>query len=387
MRLTPIFSWFGRGALDGAAEAACAPIAALDRKGRLKTGNRAFFQFAPGAKRGADFLKSLAPEARAGFEDALRRAKAGEPVVHKAVFADRTAGPCELVITRARGGYALFVRDLSTQSLSESALKSERERADAAARSRAEMLADMSHEIRTPLNAVIGFADALKSAETLDVKRAREYAELIHKGGRHVLDLVSDMLDVSKIDAGKYRLSPQAVDVAALARECGELVRLDAEKSGLDFVVDVANAPIAMADPRAVRQILLNLLSNAIKFTDAGRVTLRLRVDESDIWMSVADTGVGMAAEDVARVGERYLDPLEGRPAGGGGTGLGLALAQGLAELHGGELTLSSQRGRGTTATVRLPIKGVRGPDDGVLDRIARVRAFGAKVSGERGVA
>ncbi len=375
-----------RRALAAAADAAAAPIAAVDGSGRLVGANEAFRRSAPGLIIGTAFSQTLAPEDRPKLASAFEAARAGEAGFIRAAFADRVEGPVELVVTRSGDGYAVSLRDLAAQRLTEDALKAERARAEDAARARAEMLADMSHEVRTPLNAVIGFADALKSAETFDADRAREYAELIHKGGRHVLDLVSDMLDMSKIDAGKYQLSPQPTDVSAIARECGELVRLDAEKSGLEFVVDIADAPIATADPRAVRQILLNLLSNAVKFTDAGKVTLRLRVDASDIWMSVMDTGVGMAAEDVARIGERYLDPQAGRPAGGGGTGLGLALARGLAELHEGELTLSSRPGKGTTATVRLPLKGV-GQEGGVLTQIARVRAFGDAVSRKRGAA
>ena len=142
-----------------------------------------------------------------------------------------------------------------------------------------------------------------------------------------------------------------------------------------------------------MRQILLNLLSNAVKFTDEGGVTLRLRVDADDIWFSVVDTGVGMEAEDVARIGERFLDPAAGRRDPATGTGLGLALARGLAELHGGELRFESQPGRGTAATLRLPLVGIEGgadgtgDDDSVQARIARVRAFGDQVSGHRGAA
>ena len=220
-------------------------------------------------------------------------------------------------------------------------------------------LADLSHEIRTPLNAVIGFAEMMKHETFGPLGHAKyeEYAGLIHKSGQHLLSLVSDILDLSKIEADRYRLNREAVDIAAIVSDCVEMSRLGAEEAGLTIAADLeaTDGPV-MADPKVIRQIVLNLLSNAVKFTGEGRIEIRLRSDAENIWISVVDTGIGMTREQLDMVGKRFTEAQRDGVRGAKGTGLGLALCHALAKLHGGSLRLASREGRGTRASVRVPL-------------------------------
>jgi len=219
-------------------------------------------------------------------------------------------------------------------------------------------VADLSHEMRTPLNAVIGFADAMvgETYGPLGHAKYAEYAGIIRASGRHLLDLVNLMLDRARLEAGRYPLKRETVGVGALARECAALVRLDAEKAGLKIDVKVAEPlPEAALDPRALRQVLINLLANAVKFTSDGEIALEVRAEEGDLVFVVADTGVGMAANELQKLGARFAKGADG-VRGARGTGLGLAVAHALVELHGGRLTLASAPGEGLVAEARLPI-------------------------------
>jgi signal transduction histidine kinase len=217
----------------------------------------------------------------------------------------------------------------------------------------------MSHELRTPLNAVLGFSEIIGSemyGPVGDV-RYRDYAGLINSAGTHLLDLIGDILDMSKIEAGKLELHRESVDAASLARECAELMAERAAAGGVALACDVTDAPrVVAADRRAVKQVLLNLLSNAIKFTpQGGAVTVRLRDAGALCELSVRDTGIGMPADEIGRIGNPFVQ-LSNNSGKHPGTGLGLALVRALAELHGGRFTIDSVEGRGTTVTVLLPI-------------------------------
>jgi signal transduction histidine kinase len=229
----------------------------------------------------------------------------------------------------------------------------------------AHVLADLSHEMRTPLNAVIGFAEAM-TKETfgpLGHDKYREYAAHIRASGAHLLDLVSAILDMAKIEAGRLELQRELIEPSELARECAGIMRHAAEAAGLKLVVDVPpDLPSALLDPRAVRQILLNLLSNAVKFTSDGEVRLAATLEGGDIVFTVSDTGVGMSAEELKRLGPRFSALAADGVRGAKGAGLGLALAAALAELHEGTLTLQSAPGEGMTARVRLPVKAPAAP-------------------------
>jgi signal transduction histidine kinase len=232
--------------------------------------------------------------------------------------------------------------------------------AEKASRAKSSFLANMSHELRTPLNAVLGFSEIIHTqmyGPSGDA-RYRDYAGLINRAGRHLLDLIGDILDMSKIEAGKLELSRERLNTAALVRECVELVAERAHAGGLKIDIGEALTPVFVsADKRALKQILLNLLSNAIKFTPVdGVVSIGVTDDGAICRFRVRDTGVGIAAAEIERLGNPFVQ-LSNSVGVHAGTGLGLALVRGLAELHGGQMRIRSIEGRGTTVTVSLPLK------------------------------
>jgi len=225
-----------------------------------------------------------------------------------------------------------------------------------------DQLANVSHEIRTPLNAVIGFADALRqeSFGPLGDHRYRDYAKLIQESGQHVLSLVNDLLDLSKAEADKIELTPTDVNVRELVDSCVSMIAMEAENAGLDIrVVTASNVGTIQADAKVLRQVIINLLSNALKFTDRGRITVRTRLLDGRLVIAVEDTGVGMSADDLDRIGERFYQARSAGVRGARGTGLGLALCQALAKAHGGRLDINSRPGEGTVATLTVPVKAV----------------------------
>ena len=231
--------------------------------------------------------------------------------------------------------------------------------ADAANRSKSQFLAAMSHELRTPLNAVIGFSELLE-LETfgpLGNSRYRQYAHDIHASGAHLLSLINDILDLTRLDAGHGNLVEEAVDLVALIADAVRMMGPQGKNAGVGLRNEVAGPlPPALADARRIRQVLLNLLSNAVKFTPSGGVvTVSHRFENSALLISVADTGIGIAEQDIPRAFERFgqIDSTLARKYEG--AGLGLPLARDLMELHGGTLTLQSKPGIGTTVTLSLP--------------------------------
>lgn len=223
-----------------------------------------------------------------------------------------------------------------------------------------DQIADVSHEIRTPLNAVIGFADALRQ-ETfgpLGDHRYRDYAKLIQESGQHVLSLVNDLLDLSKAEADRLKIEPETVDLRELLGSCVQMMRLEAEKAELDLRLRMApGVGIVRVDAKILKQIVLNLLSNALKFTQDGGISLSARIMDGRLVLSVQDTGVGMSERDLKRIGERFYQARDRGVRGARGSGLGLALSHALARAHGGRLDLQSTQGRGTTATLTLPLE------------------------------
>ncbi len=247
---------------------------------------------------------------------------------------------------------------------------SETERAMTANRAKSEFLARMSHEIRTPLNAIIGFSEAIRD-DLYGVGLADQYGEFagdIHSSALFLLDLINDILDLSKIEAGKFRLNEDVIDVAPIARAVVRMLRNRADQSGVSVTVEAAdNLPWLRADARAVKQILANLLSNALKFTDrGGSVTISLALaDDGELDVEVIDTGVGMSVDQIPKALEPFVQ-LDA-PAGGQqvqGTGLGLPLVKSLTELHGGVLTVESGQGIGTTVTATFPATRLVDPDE-----------------------
>ncbi len=258
-------------------------------------------------------------------------------------------------------GYRGTARDVTATIQSEAKLREAKAAAETANAAKTAFLANMSHELRTPLNAIIGFAEALAAGYfgPLNDKQA-EYLHDIKSSGDHLLLLISDLLDVSKIEAGKFELSREKLDVAEEIAACLRLVRPKADQSRIALSADVPNGLIpCYADRRALKQVLLNLLSNAIKFTPpGGRVTVEARGEpEGDLRISVSDTGIGIAPQDLPKIvvpfGSLGRNANLSRVAEG--TGLGLPLSKSLVELHGGKLEIVSELGRGTIATVRFP--------------------------------
>jgi signal transduction histidine kinase len=264
------------------------------------------------------------------------------------------------------GQFARTVNLFRDATLERERLKSEllenrsaKEAAEAASRVKSEFLANMSHELRTPLNAIIGFSDTMCTRLFGPMhERYEEYAGLIHESGQHLLNLITDILDLSKIEAGKFVLDPQPVDVAESAAYCIELTRRRAEQTGITLTASVPDdLPMLIADGRSVKQILLNLLSNAVKFTPAGgEVALSAQAANGKLYLAVRDTGIGIPEKTLARIGSAFEqadnDPMRARE----GTGLGLALVKSLVAQHGGRVHIESGEGVGTTVSVELPL-------------------------------
>jgi signal transduction histidine kinase len=230
--------------------------------------------------------------------------------------------------------------------------------AQAANRAKTEFLANVSHELRTPLNAIIGFSELMTHLEISSLDKIREYSRDIHASGNHLLELINDILDLAKIDASRLELHEEIVDPAALVASCLSLIRERAARAGLALGCDLApNLPRLRADARRIKQIFINLLSNAVKFTPAGgTVSVALFVgDERCLVGRVSDTGIGISAENLAKVFVPFTQVDGALNRKYEGTGLGLSLTKGFVELHGGTLMLESALGRGTIATVRLP--------------------------------
>jgi PAS domain S-box-containing protein len=227
---------------------------------------------------------------------------------------------------------------------------------------KSEFLAHMSHEIRTPLNAILGFSEVIRDQPSAFVtpEKAREYAADIHTSGAHLLELINDILDLSKIEAGKLEVEDQDVQIASVVESSLRFVKERASQAGVSLVTAVArDLPTLRADARMMKQILINLLTNAVKFTGAGgKVTVTASKDGAGgIEIAVADTGVGIAPADLAKVLEAYGQAGENRPRDAEGTGLGLPLTKKMVELHGGALEIESELDLGTTVTARFPFE------------------------------
>jgi signal transduction histidine kinase len=261
-------------------------------------------------------------------------------------------------------GYHGTGRDITADVEAAEELRRAKERAEAASRAKSEFLTNMSHELRTPLNAIIGFAELIQDQERAgrDGNKYAEWAGDILISGRHLLHVINDVLELSRIEAGRYDLADDRVDPAIVARTCVGMLRLRAEEGGVrvDCAIPEADA-VLCADRRAVRQIVINLLSNAVKFTaSGGTVTLRTeRVANGDVAFAVADTGIGIDPAALASLCEPFTqaDASIGRTYGG--SGLGLAITRKLVMLHGGTLAIESVPGQGTTVRAIFPASRV----------------------------
>ena len=231
---------------------------------------------------------------------------------------------------------------------------------EAANRHKSEFLANMSHELRTPLNAVIGFSEVLLERMFGEVnEKQEEYLQDILSSGKHLLSLINDILDLSKIEAGRMELEALPFDLPAALDNALTLIKERAARNSIGLAVHVdPRIGEVVADERKVKQVLLNLLSNAVKFTpEGGTITMAAVLNGGMVEISVADTGIGIAPEDQAAVFEEFRQVGTDYARKREGTGLGLALARRLVELHGGTLTLQSELGKGSTFTFTIPVR------------------------------
>lgn len=268
----------------------------------------------------------------------------------------------------------LLIRAIDLLGRAESGLEAQRERletaveiaqkqalkADTAARAKAQFLAHMSHELRTPLNAILGFSETIRDAHMGPIGSTiyQEYGGHIHSSGEHLLSLINDILDMSRIESGRMDIERAWWEGQEVTKECIALVEADAKAKNISLDDNGLSDDLKIfGDRRAVKQVLINLLSNAVKFTpNGGRVEIH---GEGDAFgaarLTISDTGAGIAPGDLERIYEPFVR-LEHAETG---TGLGLPLAKGLVELHGGELTIESEIGHGTTVNVTFPGEGM----------------------------
>jgi cell cycle sensor histidine kinase DivJ len=318
--------------------------------------------------------RSFAGNESIAVEFRVRRATGAEPARY--VWVEMRCRPLRAEDTAGdRPGIVAVTRDISDRKAQEAEILRTRDEAESASRAKTQFLANMSHELRTPLNAVIGFSEILNRElfGAIGEVRYRDYARLIHESGEHLLNVVNDILDMSKIEAGKFKIVKEPFDVAPLLKSCCDLMRHTAEQRSLSLIVDVApGIPELPADKRACKQMLINLISNAIKFTDSGgwvRVSAR-RAGET-VEFSVADNGIGIAEADLPRLGNPFVQANNSYDRSYDGAGLGLSVVKGLARLHGGRLELKSSLGEGTSATIVLPLEGAGESERAPLDQPA----------------
>ena len=313
----------------------------------------------------ADFTH---PDERAAiaraFEEASRSGRAASAEVRLKrksggyVWTELRCRPAGTTEAGVRGVVAV-TRDITERKAHERALIEARDLAEDGSRAKSRFLANMSHELRTPLNAIIGFSEVMthEMFGPVGAPRYLEYARLINESGSHLLELINSILDMSKIEAGRFELSREAFDLEDVAAQALRFVKLQAERQGviLEQAID-PSAKHIFADKRAIAQILINLLSNGVKFTpNKGSVRVSAVARGRGIEIAVTDTGTGISQDDLKRLGQPFERAGSEHTRAKEGTGLGLALVRSLSELHGGSMTVESVLGDGTTVHVVLP--------------------------------
>jgi cell cycle sensor histidine kinase DivJ len=313
------------------------------------------------------YLTALSDAARGGearnVEFRLKREGAYGRDQADFIWVEMRCRPLEPVmeaLTSSEAEVVAVMRDVTDRKNQEQALDRVRAAAEQADASKTRFLATVSHELRTPLNAIIGFSEMImqEDALMLDAVRRKEYAQLINDSGQHLLSVVNGILDMSKMESGNFELMPEPFAPRGAMVNCCNLLALKARENGVDLVTRAPDdLPVMIGDPRAFKQIVLNLVSNAIKFTErGGAVTVSAGVEATRLIIRVADTGVGIAAEDLKRIGDPFFQAGKTYQRRHEGTGLGLSIVKSLITLHGGEMSVESKIDEGTTVTVMLPL-------------------------------
>jgi len=279
---------------------------------------------------------------------------------------ERTTVTGRILHTRRRampdGAVVSLYSDITERKAAEEKMQQARIQAEMANHAKSEFLANMSHELRTPLNAIIGFSEAISSELLGPVadKKQLEYIKDIHRSGLLLLSIINDVLDMSKIEAGKLELVHERINLGRAVAEALRMIGEQARSRNLQIVTQLAVGDIPIwGDERAIKQVLLNLVSNAVKFSnDRGRIDIRgLQGGESTLLIDVEDRGIGMSEAEIERALQPFGQASSATTRTHGGTGLGLPIAKGLIEAHGGTLTIKSSPGRGTLARVALPLR------------------------------
>jgi two-component system cell cycle sensor histidine kinase PleC len=391
-RIAQVRAQAAEARLQGAIESVPEAFALWDRQGRLVLCNqnfRRFFDLEPRLLKPGVPRRSIERLMRAAFRQEPPDASGGE-----AFEAELVDGRWVTVAERrtADGGFVVTCVDVTVLKHQEEARRlneeqlqravvglersreeaaelaqkyaAEKVRAEAANRAKSEFLANMSHELRTPLNAINGFSEMMLAEMfgSLGDPRYKSYAQDILSSGQHLLALINDVLDMSKIEAGKLNLRFEPVRLDDLADDTMRLIKNRAETAGLTVMIDVPPLPEVEGDYRALKQVLLNLLSNAVKFTPrGGKVTLKAEGRRDTVGdrvkISVRDTGIGIAPADLARLAKPFEQIESQQSKTQQGTGLGLALSKSLVEMHGGMLEIESTPGLGTTVSFLLPVR------------------------------
>ncbi len=313
----------------------------------------------PGSQAGAPIVLMARAEERAGIAEALATARSGAAATLEFTPEGDATRHMSLDLAPAKDGRVLaLVRDASVARAREEALELARSDAENLAAGRARFLAGMSHELRTPLNAIMGFSDIMKNKMFGDLPpKYAEYADLIHESGAHLLDLINDVLDMSKIEAHRYELHKEFMDAREPVSAALRILRVQADTAGVKLRATLPPEQIEVdADRRAIKQIVINLVSNALKFTPRdGSVIVGMIRRGRDLDLTVADTGIGIAPDDLQRIGKPYEQAGDASRKVSG-TGLGLSLVRAFAELHGGQMVIESRLGEGTAVTVTMPV-------------------------------
>ncbi len=308
-------------------------------------------------------LQAISPKDmsfRSAFSDLLQRVRKEQKPITETLMRPTTDQILDVTVSPSPDGFLIQGQDVTARETHIQQLNTAQTGLQRSIDDKTLFFSGVSHELRTPLNAIIGFSDMMRTRlfGPLPGKYA-EYADLIHDSGQHMLDLIGDVLDMSKVEAGKYTLQYGAFDMADVVRSSVKMIRPSADSAELmvTVVLPPENDLIIEADRKAVRQILLNLLSNAIKFTPkGGEVKISAKSLADTLQLNVSDNGLGMNAAELERIGEPYTQASSAANVDARGSGLGLSLVKSLVDLHGGRFALASQPNEGTSVDIYLPL-------------------------------